>query len=29
VREEIATANADGTDVRWVTNSPTFDHEDD
>lgn len=27
--EGIATANADGSDVRWVTTSPTFDHEDD
>jgi len=28
-QEGIATANADGTNVRWATNSPTFDHEDD
>jgi Tol biopolymer transport system component len=26
-REGIATANIDGTDVRWLSNSPTFDHE--
>lgn len=26
-REGIATANIDGTDVRWATDSPTFDHE--
>jgi Tol biopolymer transport system component len=26
-REGIATANADGTDVRWVTTSATFDHQ--
>ena len=26
-REGIATASADGSHVRWVTNSPTFDHQ--
>ncbi|MDX6546872.1 MAG: hypothetical protein QOG33_422 [Gaiellales bacterium] len=28
-QEGIATANADGSNVQWVTHSPTFDHEDD
>ena len=28
-REGIATANADGTGVRWLTNSPSFDHQTD
>jgi Tol biopolymer transport system component len=27
IQEGIATANADGSDVRQVTNSPTFDHQ--
>jgi len=26
-REGIATANIDGTEVHWVTDSPSFDHE--
>jgi Tol biopolymer transport system component len=26
-REGIATANIDGSDVRWISDSPTFDHE--
>jgi Tol biopolymer transport system component len=26
-REGIATANIDGTDVQWITDSPSFDHE--
>jgi Tol biopolymer transport system component len=29
VREGIATANIDGSHVRWVTTTQTFDHEDD
>jgi Tol biopolymer transport system component len=28
-QEGIATASADGTDVRWVTTSPTFDNQPD